>query len=63
MQNAAIVQQGSDMEKLLKKVQAANAEAEKIRLQMLKRKTEIREIVLTGPCEEMVQQTIDEVRK
>ena len=63
IQNAAIIKQGADMDKLLKKVQVANAEAEKIRLQMLKRKVEIREIFLTGPCDDMVQQVLDEVRK
>jgi hypothetical protein len=63
VQNDAIKKQGDAMQQLLKKVKAANAEAEILRQNLLKRKTEIREIILTGPCENMVQQTIDEVRK
>lgn len=62
-QNAAIVKAGLDMEQLLKKLQAANAEAAKIREDLKKRQAELGRIILKGTCPEMVQQVLDEVRK
>lgn len=62
-QNAAIVKAGHDMDKLLKKAQAANREADRMREQMKKRQAELGRIILTGDCPAMVQQVIDEVRK
>ena len=62
-QNAAIIKAGLDMEQLLKKLQAANAEAAKIGEDLKKRQVELGRVILKGTCPEMVQQVLDEVRK
>ena len=62
-QNVTIKKAGEDMEAAKKRLQAANAESEKLRQSLKKRKVEIREIVLQGDCPAMVQQVLDEVRK
>ena len=62
-QNSAIIKAGQDMDKLLKKVQAANAETAAARQRLKKRQAELGQIVLTGGCTEQVQQVLDEVRK
>lgn len=63
IQNAAIIKQGDDMERLLKQLQAATADVEKEREKLKKRQIEVREVILQGPCPDMVQRVLDEVRK
>lgn len=63
LQNAAIIKQGADMEKLLKKLQTATASVEQEREKLKKRQIEVREVILQGPCPDMVQRVLDEVRK
>ena len=62
-QNSAIIKAGQDMDKLLKRLQAANAETEIKRRLLAKRQAELGRIVLTGGCDEQVQQILDQVRK
>ena len=63
MQNSAIIAQGKDMENLIKRLKAAQADVEKSREALKKRQAEVTEIVLHGDCPDMVQQVLDEVRK
>ena len=63
IQNAAILKQGAEMENLIKRLKAAQADVEKSREALKKRQAEVTEIVLHGDCPGMVQQVLDEVRK
>lgn len=62
-QNAAITKQGQDMDRLLKQVQAANAEIVAAQLRLKKRQQDLGKLILTGSCDDQVQQIIDEVKK
>lgn len=59
LQNAAIQNQGKEYDQLQKRLQTANAEAEKLSRSLKKREP----IKLTGNCDQMVSQVIREVRK
>lgn len=62
-QNVFIEKQGKDFAELQKRLQASTQAVSLLRNKLEKRKVEIREIVLSGPCDQQVQQIIDEVRK
>jgi Tfp pilus assembly protein PilE len=63
LQNEAIAQAGEEYKTQEKKALAAQQQAQDLAEQLKKRKTEIRNIVLQGPCDEMVLQVVREVRK
>lgn len=62
-QNSAIIKAGQDMDRLLKQVQAANAETAAARQRLKKRQAELGRIILTGSCDDQVLQILNEVRK
>lgn len=62
-QNAAIVKQGQDMQKLFDKLKITNSELNDMKNKLKIRQHELHNIILKGDCPEMVQQVIDEVRK
>lgn len=62
-QNDAIKKAGDDMAVMQKQAETANAKAADLNKKLQQRKTAIREVILQGPCPDMVQQVLDEVRK
>ena len=62
-QNILVDKAGEDMEKLEKKLDKALSEAKKQSEELKKRKQEFANIKLTGSCENMVQQVVEELRK
>lgn len=63
VQNDAIQKQGKDMAELQKRSQEASQQVAIMKKKLKERQIEIREVVLTGTCPNMVQQVLDEVRK
>lgn len=63
LQNAAIQQAGEECKLQEKKTLAARQQAQDLAEQLKKRKVEVRNIILKGPCDDMVQQVIKEVRE
>ena len=62
-QNILVDKAGEDMETLEKKLDKALSEAKKQSEELKKRKQEFANIKLTGSCENMVQQVVEELRK
>lgn len=62
-QNAAVIKAGQDMNVMLKQVQAARDVVAVKQQQLKKRQQELSTLILTGSCDEQVQQIIDEVRR
>ena len=63
VQAVFVEQAGEGMEKLQKKLDGALSEAKKRQAELEKRKREIINMPLTGDCENMVQQVVEELRK
>lgn len=62
-QNNAIKKAGDDMEKLQKRLDMALSEAKKRQQELEKRKRELINMPLTGDCENMVQQVVQELKR
>lgn len=63
VQAAFVEQAGVDMEKLQKRLDMALSEAKKRQQELEKRKRELINMPLTGDCENMVQQVVNELRQ
>jgi len=63
LQNAAIIRQGKDYDQQLKRAQEAKYRADTIAADLKRRLSAIRNTPLTGSCDEMVGQVIQEVKK
>lgn len=63
IQAAFVEQAGVDMEKLQKRLDMALSEAKKRQQELEKRKRELINMPLTGDCENMVQQVVNELRQ
>lgn len=62
-QNQAIRQAADEYEVMVKNFDGAVKKSKDLEKQLAKRKVEIREVVLQGSCDQMVQQVVQEVRK
>lgn len=63
VQAAFVEQAGVDMEKLQKRLDMALSEAKKRQQELEKRKRELINMPLTGDCENMVQQVVQELKR
>lgn len=63
VQEAFAEQAGKDMKKLQKKLDVALGEVKKKQVELEKRKREIINMPLTGDCENMVQQVVEELKR
>ena len=63
LQNEAVQRAAEDYQYMVKQIDVANGKLQSMKKQMDKRKVEIREVVLQGSCDQMVQQVVQEVRK
>lgn len=63
VQNEAIIKANKDYDQQLKRTQEAKGRADIIAAELKRRLEDIRNTPLTGSCDEMVNQVIQEVRK
>lgn len=63
IQAAFVEQAGGDMDRLQKRLNIALSDAKKKQAELEKRKREIINMPLTGNCENMVQQVVNELRQ
>lgn len=63
LQNEAVQRAAEDYQYMVKQIDVANGKLQSMKKQMDKRKAEIRQIVLTGTCDQQVRQVLEEIRK
>jgi hypothetical protein len=63
IQAAFVEQAGGDMDRLQKRLDMALSEAKKRQQELEKRKRELINMPLTGDCENMVQQVVEELKR
>lgn len=63
IQNEAVQRAAEDYQYMVKQIDVANGKLQSMKKQMDKRKAEIRQIVLTGTCDQQVRQVLEEIRK
>ena len=63
IQNEAVKKAADDYKYMSMQIEDANVKMQGLQKQLANRKTEVRQIVLNGTCDQMVQDVLNEVRK